>query len=206
MPVHRVQFRLRRRVPRRREHGDQPAHRRPNHDHGSIAPADKLKTAPRAWRLHPPVTEVSTTSKRQRARRRAPCLTSPRSGKGFLHVTTFPNVGQAAHRGPATQPNSFPKPNDSSDDGAGTHPADPIAVRPAGERRERRDRGGARLQGAGVLQDHRLPARLDPGGRRRGPEVGPGQQLRGRHDRGRHEVHRREPEAVPGRRVHVHHW
>ncbi|CAG7647351.1 hypothetical protein SBRY_40646 [Actinacidiphila bryophytorum] len=59
-------------------------------------------------------------------------------------------------------------------------------------------RGGA-LQGPGVLQDHRLPARLHPGRYRRDPAARPAEQLHRRRHRGRHAVHRRQPGTVRGR-------
>ena len=58
---------------------------------------------------------------------------------------------------------------------------------------------------ARVLQDRRLPARLDPAGHRGDPGARHGQRLRRRRHRGRGPVHRRQPRHVRRRRLPLDH-
>ena len=69
------------------------------------------------------------------------------------------------------------------EDGA---PADPLSERPR------------------VLQDRRLPPRLDPAGHRGDPAARRRERLHRRRDRGRGRVHRREPRPVRRRRLPLH--
>ena len=66
-------------------------------------------------------------------------------------------------------------------------------------------RGGGRRarEGARVLEDGRLPARLDPAGIAAIQQLGTAERLRRRRDRGRRAVHRRQPRPVRRRRVPV---
>ena len=69
-----------------------------------------------------------------------------------------------------------------------------------GRCRARPGAGHARER-ARLLQDGRLPARLDPAGDRRDPAARDGQRLHRDRDRGRRAVHRREPRELRRRRV-----
>ena len=66
-------------------------------------------------------------------------------------------------------------------------------------------RGGSAHPSAGVLQDRRLPALLDRRGHRRDPATRLAERVRRHRDRGRRPVHHRQPGAVPGRRLALHH-
>ena len=76
---------------------------------------------------------------------------------------------------------------------------------PAPHRRRRPASRRRPVRRAGLLQDGRLPARLDPGRHPGDPGPRRGQQLHRHRHRGRRRVHHREPRPVRGGRLPQHH-